>query len=194
MNPEEKELTARQKRFVDEYLIDLNATAAYKRAGYTAEGNAAEAAASRMLSNVKVAEAIQKAMDGRSNETKIDAARVLSEIGKLAFADIRKVFDEHGRLRPIHELPDEIAASVSSIEVVTSRIPGGEPSEVEHTAKIKFWDKRGSLELLGRHLKMFTDKTEVSGKDGGPIEHKVDPITHLLSQCEGTFLRPNGDG
>jgi hypothetical protein len=54
--------------------------------------------------------------------------------------------------------------------VVTSRIPGGEPADVEHTAKIKFWDKRGSLELLGRHLKLFTDKTELTGKDGGPID------------------------
>lgn len=175
MDADGSNLTPKQRRFADEYLIDLNGTAAYKRAGYKAKNdNVAAVEASKLLSNPKIAQFVQKAMDERSKEVKIDSSRVLAEIGKLAFADIRKVFDEQGRLRPIHELPDEIAASVSSIEVVTSRIPGGEPADVEHTAKIKFWDKRGSLELLGRHLKMFTDKTEVTGKDGGPQEHKVD--------------------
>lgn len=163
-------LNPKQKRFADEYLVDLNATAAYKRAGYAAEGNSAEAAASRLLSDVKVAAYIQNAMDKRSEKTEITSERVLTEIGKLAFADIRRVFNEHGQLLPIHELPDEIAASISSIEVVTSRVPGGEPEAVEHTSKIKFWDKRGSLELLGKHLKLFTDKTEITGKDGGPVE------------------------
>lgn len=182
MEKDESELTAKQRRFADEYLIDLNATAAYKRAGYAAEGNSAEVNASRLLSNAKVAEYIQAAMDERSQETKIDANKVLSEIGKLAFADIRKVFDSEGRLLPIHQLPDEIAASISSIEVVTSRVPGGEPADVEHTSKIKFWDKRGSLELLGKHLKLFTDKTELTGKDGGPVA-----ITHI----ERKIVRPN---
>ncbi|WP_136420294.1 terminase small subunit [Herbaspirillum sp. ST 5-3] len=154
-------LTDKQRRFADEYLIDLNATAAYKRAGYTGKGNAAESMASQLLRNIKVAKYIQEAMDRRSEKVEISSEQVLSEIGKLAFADIRKVFNENGQLLPIHMLPDEIAASVSSIEVVTSRIPGGEPADIEHTAKIKFWDKRGSLELLGRHLKLFTDKLDV---------------------------------
>lgn len=168
-------LTPKQKLFADEYLKDLNGTAAYKRAGYKAKNdNVAAVEATKLLSNPKIAKYVQKAMDERSKEVKIDANRVLAEIGRLAFADIRKVFDESGRLLPVHLLPDEVAASVSSIEVVTSRISGGEPADVEHTAKIKFWDKRGSLELLGRHLKMFTDKTELTGANGGPIESRVD--------------------
>lgn len=169
MSVNEHGLTPKQQLFADEYLIDLNGTAAYKRAGYIADGKSAEVNASRLLGNAKVAKYVQKAMDKRAEKLEITSERVLGEIAKLSFADIRKVFNEHGQLLPIHELPDEIAASVSSIEVVTSRIPGGEPADVEHTAKIKFWDKRSSLELLGRHLKLFTDKTEVTGKDGNPL-------------------------
>lgn len=172
-------LTAKQQAFVDEYLIDLNATQAAIRAGYSKK--TAGQIGDENLKKPEIAAAVQKAMDARSQETKIDANKVLSEIGKLAFADIRKVFNEAGQLLPIHMLPDEIAASVSSIEVVTSRIPGGEPEDVEHTAKIKFWDKRGSLELLGKHLKLFTDKTEVTGKDGGPVE---------FTQIERKIVRP----
>ena len=157
-------LTAKQQRFVDEYLIDLNATQAAIRAGYSEK--TAGSIGEENLKKPDIAAAVQKAMDARSQEVKIDANKVLSEIGKLAFADIRKIFDGSGRLLPVHQLPDEIAASVSSIEVVTSRVPGGEPAEVEHTAKIKFWDKRGSLELLGRHLKLFTDKLDVQVTDG----------------------------
>ena len=69
-------LTPKQARFVAEYLIDLNATAAYKRAGYDAKGNAAEAGASRLLSNAKVAQAIQASIDKRSNDLGIDARLV----------------------------------------------------------------------------------------------------------------------
>lgn len=164
-------LTHKQQFFADEYLRDLNGTEAYKRAGYKAKNdNVAAVEAAKLLRNPKVAKYIQAAMDARSEKTKISSENVLTEIAKLAFCDIRKVFDAEGRLLPVHMLPDEIAASVSSVEVVTSRVPGGEPADVEYTAKIKFWDKRGSLELLGKHLKLFTDKTEVTGKDGGPID------------------------
>ncbi len=158
-----KALTPKQEAFCREYLKDLNGTQAAIRAGYSAKR--ADAIGYENLRKPDIAQAIQQAMTERSKRTEITADRVLSEIGRLAFADIRSVFDENGRLLPVHMLPAEVAASVSSIEVVTSKVPGGEPADVEHTAKIKFWDKRGSLELLGRHLKMFTDKVEVEVVD-----------------------------
>lgn len=158
-----RKLNLKQQAFCREYLIDLNATQAAIRAGYSAK--TASEQSYDLLRKPQIAEEIQRGMRKRSERTEITADRVLSEIGRLAFADIRSVFDENGRLLPVHMLPAEVAASVSSIEVVTSRVPGGEPADVEHTAKIKFWDKRGSLELLGRHLKMFTDKVEVEVVD-----------------------------
>lgn len=159
-------LTAKQAAFVREYLVDLNATQAAIRAGYSS--HRADAIGYENLRKPELARAIQEAMDKRSEKVEITSDRVLTEIGKLAFADIRKIFNEHGQLLPAHMLPDEIAASVASIEVVTKSIPGqdGEAADVEHTSKIKFWDKRGSLELLGRHLKLFTDKIEVDVGEG----------------------------
>lgn len=160
-------LTRKQQRFVEEYLVDLNATQAATRAGYSAK--TANEQGARLLANVSVAEAVQKAMDERSTRTEITADKVLQELAKLGFNDPRKLFDQDGRLLPISQLPDDIAAAVSSVEVVTTRIPGSDPVEVEHTSKIRFWDKRGSLELLGKHLKLFVDRHEHTGKDGQPV-------------------------
>ena len=144
------ELTAKQQRFVDEYLIDLNATAAYKRAGYTAEGNSAEAAASRLLSNVKVAEAIQKAMDARSKKVGVDAEYVLTTIIETIerCKQAAPVLDRKGE-------PVFVTTPTGSVAPAYT---------FEATAVLK------GAELLGKHLKMFTDKTELTGKDGGPVE------------------------
>ena len=155
-------LTNKQKAFVKEYLVDLNATQAAIRAKYSKK--TAGAIGEENLKKPDIAKAIQAEMDKRGKRTEITADKVLQEIAKLGFADIRRVFNEHGQLLPVHMLPQEVAASISSIEVVTTRIPGSDPVEVEHTSKIKFWDKRGSLELLGKHLKLFTDKVEISGR------------------------------
>lgn len=152
-------LTPRQAAFVREYLVDLNATQAAIRAGYSK--HTANEQGARLLANVSVRQLVQRGMDERAERVTVQADVVLREILKLATSDVRKLFDEQGRLLPPSMMPDDIAASVSSIEVVTTRIPGTDPVEVEHTAKIKLWDKKGSLELLGRHLKLFTDKVEV---------------------------------
>lgn len=165
-------MTPKQARFIEEYLIDLNATQAAIRAGYS-EKTAQEIGAEN-LSKPIIAAAIQKALEERSRRTEITADKVLCEIARLSFMDPRKVFDDQGRLLPIHQLPDEVAAGISSIEVVTSKVPGGEATDVEHTAKIKFWDKRGSLELLGKHLKLFTERHEHSGPNGKPVSFIIE--------------------
>lgn len=157
-----KKLNKRQKVFVQEYLKDLNATAAYKRAGFKASGHSAETNAARLLRNAEVSKAIQAGMDARAKRAELDSDQILKEIGRLSYINPKKLFDAQGRLLPIHQLPDEIAVCISSLDVVTTRVPGSDPVEVEYTTKIKFWDKRGSLELLGKHQKLFTDKLEVT--------------------------------
>lgn len=160
-------LTPKKLMFVQEYLKDLNATQAAIRAGYSEK--TAGQQGDRLLKDVQVATLVQEAMDKRSVETGITAKRVLEETARLAFSDLRRLFDEHGNLRPLHELDDATAAGIASFEVVTKRVPGAEPAEVEHVAKVKMWDKGKSLELLGRHLKLFTDKVEHTGPDGKPL-------------------------
>jgi phage terminase small subunit len=176
-------MTPKQQRFVEEYLIDLNATAAYRRAGYTATGNAAEVNAARLLRNAKVAEAITAAQDSRSERTEITQDMVLRELAKIGFSDMRKLLkwggtidgfdetaaEENGEVRlsvanlvqlfDSDELDDDTAACVSEI----SQTKDG-------ALKVKLHDKQAALVNIGRHLGMFKDRVEHTGKDGGPIE------------------------
>lgn len=128
-----KPLVPKQQRFVEEYLIDLNATAAYKRAGYAAEGNAAESAASRLLSSVKVQEAVKKAMDERRKRVEVSQDYVLNTI--------LETIERCKQAQPVRDKE------------------GDETGEYRFEANAVL---KGA-ELLGKHLKMFTDKVEHNG-------------------------------
>lgn len=100
------------------------------------------AAASRLLKNVNIIAKIKELSDAIENSFTISKAEILNELSKLAFADIRQAFDQYGRLKPIHELPPEIAAAISGIEVdeLTEKadgmvIPIGETKKVKFNAK-----------------------------------------------------------
>lgn len=125
-------MNPKQKRFADEYLIDLNATAAYKRAGYNGKGNAAEAAASRLLSNVKVAHYVKLALDKRSEDLGIDQKYVLTAIKETIdrCRQAKPVIDKQGKPVMV-ETPDGTLA----------------PAFVFDPANVI----KGS-ELLGRHV------------------------------------------
>jgi phage terminase small subunit len=163
-------MTPKQLRFVEEYLVDLNATQAAIRAGYSEK--TAYSIGEENLKKPEIASAVEAAMQERSKRTEITADRVLQELAKIGFADIRKLFTEEGGLRRIESLDDDAAATLSSVEVITRRVPGSDRDdpEYENVAKIKLWDKRAALVDLGRHLKLFTDKVEASGPDGSPLE------------------------
>lgn len=157
-------LNAKQARFVSEYLIDLNATQAAIRSGYSEK--TAYSQGQRLLSHVEVAAALAKAQEKRAARTEITADRVLQELAKIGFSDVRKVFTENGGLVNPADLDDETASTVAAIEVVTRRTPGaGEEAEIEYVHKIKQWDKLGALTQIGRHLGMFTDKLQVDVSD-----------------------------
>lgn len=136
-------LTPKQSAFVREYLIDLNATAAYKRAGYIAKGNAAEVNATRLLRNAQVQAEIQVAMNQRSERIEITADRVLKEIARLAFFDPRRLLNGDGTPKAIHELDDDTAAAVAGIDIVTK---GNEDLGYADILKIKLADKSKNLE------------------------------------------------
>jgi phage terminase small subunit len=160
----------KQKAFAKEYLVDLNATQAAIRAGYSTK-SARRIGYQLLHETPHIAALIQVGMSKRAERLEITTDRVLQEIAKLSFSDIRQLFDENGNLRPIHDLPDNAAAAISGIEIVTKIIPGvGDgPASVEYVHKIKTWDKKGSLELLGKHLKLFVECHEHTGKDGAPL-------------------------
>lgn len=110
-----------------------------------------------------MAELVNKGAD----RAEVTIARVLDEMRKLGFSDLRKAFDQNGRLKRPEEWDDDFAASVASVEVVTRNIGEG---EVEHVHKIKVWDKNSALEKLAKHLGMFIERHEHTGKDGKAIE------------------------
>ena len=139
-------LALKQRRFAEEYCIDLNATAAYLRAGYTARGNSAEAAASRLLSNAKVQSIIEQKQKEIARHCEVAAEKVLREISAVAFSDVRKLFHEDGSLKSIHELDDATAAAIASIEVDAAGV-----------RKIKIWDKNSAHERLCKHLGLFRE-------------------------------------
>jgi phage terminase small subunit len=148
----ETDLTPKQQRFAAEYCVDLNATAAYRRAGYNAQGNSAEAAASRLLSNVKVQQAIQEKEKIAASRLEVNAENVLRATSALAFSDIRKLFNADGSPKSIQELDDATAAAISSIEVGEMRSEG---KVVGRVCKIKFGDKNSAQERLFKHLGLF---------------------------------------
>ena len=150
-----RKLTPKQQKFVEEYLCDLNATQAALRAGYSVK--TAMAIGAENLKKPQIHAAVQAEMDKRSARTEVTADSVLKEICKIAFSDIRNVFDENGRLLPVHMMSPDVSASISSIKISTKSIPGSDPVDVEHIAELKFWDKNSSLEKLGKHLKLFND-------------------------------------
>lgn len=157
------ELTPKQQLFVNEYLVDLNATQAALRSGYSEK--TAKQMGTENLAKPYIAAAIQAAMNKRANKLEITADRVLEEIAKLAFFDPRKFFNADGSPIPIQDLDDDTAMALSGIDVLEEFEGSGKDRVfVGYTKKFKLSDKKASLELLGRHLKLFTDKIEHSGK------------------------------
>lgn len=161
-------LTPKQATFVREYLIDMNATQAAIRAGYSVK--TAHVIGDETLKKPVVAEMIAQAQAERAKRTEITADRVLKEFAKLGFSDVRRIFSvDTGELQNVTDMDDETAAAVQSVEVITRRIPGDE-KHVEHVHKIKLADKIGALTQIGRHLGMFTDRVEHGGSLNVTIE------------------------
>jgi len=135
-------------------MIDMNASAAALRAGY---GKAA--ASGQLMARPRIRAAIEQKMQALQVRSEITVDRVIQELARIGFADIRKMFKADGQLLQPHEMPDDVAAAVSSIEAVTVQAGKG---AVEHVTKIKTWDKRAALVDLGKHLGMFVERKDVT--------------------------------
>ena len=161
-------LNPKQQRFCEEYIIDLNATQAAIRAGYSKK--TADSQASRLLTNVKVKEYICVLQQKIQNKTGITAERVLNELAKIAFFDVRKIHDSNGQLLPIQDIDDDSAAGIAGLESYEETANKGEETFTSGIVrKIKIADKRGALNDLGRHLGIFAKdnaqvKTELNQK------------------------------
>lgn len=148
-------LTAKQQKFVDEYLIDLNATQAAIRAGYK-KTEYTDTNANKLLENTRIREAIDKSMAERSRRTGINQDRVIQELARIAFVNASDVINpEDASVKP-NALKDDLAC-IQSVKVKT--MDGEKGSSVEREVRLN--DKIKALELLGKHLGMFKDKVEL---------------------------------
>lgn len=142
------ELTPKQKRFVAEYLIDLNATQAAIRAGYSK--NTAVAQGGRLLANVNIAAAVQRGAERREKRTEITQDKVLRELAAIGFYDIldfAEVTPDGVSIKLTAAIPSEKRGAIAGIKTTQAGI------------EIKMADKLRALELIGKHLGLFGDKT-----------------------------------
>ncbi len=148
-------MTPKQQRFVEEYLVDLNATQAAIRAGYSAKG--ATVRGSELLANRNVANAISAGQKSRSKRLEIDADRVVQEFAKVGFANAGDYFDwgpDGITVRSKDDLTPEQQAAVAEVSETTTEHGG--------TIRVKLHNKLDALEKLGRHLGLFKDAPPVS--------------------------------
>lgn len=165
-------MTKKQRIFIEEYLIDLNATQAAIRAGYSPE--TAGSIGSENLKKPEIRARIDKAMAERSRRTGITQDRVLMELAKIGFANIKDVIDtETAKIRD--DAKEEDLACIQSVKV--------KPSEWGTEREVKMYDKKSALVDIGRHLGMFKDKVEISKLD----EEKT-KLDDLLEQMRGDAL------
>lgn len=146
-----RKLTAKEERFIHEFLVDGNGTQAAIRAGYSA------ACANRMAYKLMQREAVKLRLAAVSKKAleKIDVKvdDILRELVRIADFDWIRACDSKGKLLPPHLMPEDIRRAIASIEV-------GSRGKL----KVKFHSKISALELLGKYRKLFTDRVEFEGK------------------------------
>lgn len=150
-------LRRQHQRFVDEYLVDLDAKSAAIRAGY-GERNA-HANSYRLLRRPDIAAAVEQALAARKEKTRITGDRVLEEYGRMAFANMRDYVDwgpEGITLRAKGELSEVKTAAIAEIQPATGNGKVG---------KLKLYDKKAALDALARHLGLFDPKARMTKAD-----------------------------
>lgn len=162
-------LTPKQTMFVREYLANgLNATQAAISAGYSKE--TAESQGSRMLRNVKVAEAIKEMTEKVVAKLDYSIERTLEEIARIAFFDVRRIFESDGSLKRVSDLDDNSAAAIAGLEVTELFEGDGEQRHAYGLLKkVKLADKGSALDKLMRYHALYKDKVQHGGSNG-PIE------------------------
>lgn len=181
-------LTDRQVLFCNEYLVDLNATQAAIRAGYSAR--TATVQASRLLSKPEVEAYLAVLKRAREERTLVDADYVLRRLVEIDEMDVLDVLHSNGTLKAVHEWPKVWRQYVCGIEVMESRKKSsGSSSNVEEVLetvvkKIKWPDKIKNLELIGKHLSIQESMREEERLRREKFErHELEA---MVTQADGT--------
>lgn len=149
-------LTTKQAAFVREYLIDLNATQAAIRAGYSAK--TAGRVAGQVMQKPAVQQALRKAMNERSKKTEFSANDVLKELKNIVKFNVKAIYNPDGSLKNITDLEDDVSAAISSVKT-RHEMDGDKPVVV---TEIKTHDKNKAVDMAMRHFSLFNDKLNVN--------------------------------
>lgn len=170
-------LTAKQTQFVAEYLIDLNATQAAIRAGYSKK--TASETGFENLRKPQIAIAISEAQEKRGLRTTVTADRVIQEIARIAFFDPRKMFGAGGQPLEVTDLDDDTAAAIGGLDVLEEWDGSGENKVLRgYVKKYKIADKNSALEKLAKHLGLYEMDNH----------QKTDALTEVLNRLGGSAL------
>lgn len=166
-------MRGKHKEFADAYLADpdLNATRAYMKVYPNSSVEAARSSAAELLTSANVTQYVTKALEERQKRVHVTQDWVIEELAKIAGFDPRKLFDDQGGVKPVSEWDDSTAASISDFQA--AELFGGEGEDrqaIGLVKKISTRDKVKALELLGKHLGLFIERKEITGKNGGPIQ------------------------
>ena len=172
-------MNGKQKAFAIEYVVDYNATQAAIRAGYSERS--AYSQAHELLKKPEIKAAIKELEDAAAERAAVSKERVLKELARVAFVDPRRLFDEDGRPMDITNLDPDTAAALASVDILEEFDYDGETRTlVGYTKKYKWSDKLRALEMLGKHLGMFTDKVQMSGS----LNTGADKLAGILAQLK----------
>ncbi|AGY47923.1 terminase small subunit [Bacillus phage poppyseed] len=188
-------LTPKQQMFVKEYLIDLNATQAALRAGYSAK--TAKQTGTENLSKPIIQAEIQKHMNNRAEKIDVSADRILQELAAIAFHDVNEVVyvdtreyvsgwkitqketDEQPEIKePMYSTAQMVVVKDLSELTPLQRKSIAAIKQGKEGIEIKFHDKIKAAELLGKHMKLFADKIEHSGE----ITHNTVDLSGLSTE------------
>ena len=142
-------LTPKQERFIDEYLIDLNATQAAVRAGYSPKYSNSNAPKLLQITAIQVA--IQKRRDELSRKAEITQERVLEEYARIAFFDPRKLLNPDGTPKPLNEIDEDTARAIAGLDI---EVVGGDDG-LAQVKKYKIANKLGGLDSISKQLGFF---------------------------------------
>jgi len=184
-------LTDKQERFCLEYIVDLDATAAAVRAGYSKRSAASQG--SRLLKHANIKLRISELKRERERQTKYDAAFVLKRLGEEVEADVADLFDEAGALLPVRSWPLIWRQGlVSGLDVEALYKSGGKDKIMEKIgtlSKVKLSDRVKRLELLGKHVDVqaFKERLEVGG--ALTLEQILDEVNRKDKERNGPGAR-----
>ena len=150
-------LTDKQKRFCDEYLIDGNATQAAIRAGYSPK--TANEQGARLLANVSISEYIRARQKKTADKLSLTHERLAEEYARVAFSDVRRLYNEDGSLKDPKDWDDDMAAAVAGVETIEERDPKTKQL-TGYTRKVKLWSKSAAMADVGKHLGFFEKDNE----------------------------------